>query len=83
MSAKSIVLIFLLIRTVGVNCKILSESERANRAAFIQKLLNKEKELEGRLRLVGGPDKFEGKNYSLGFINECENSKLKLSWYLI
>ncbi|KAL0811480.1 hypothetical protein ABMA28_009874 [Loxostege sticticalis] len=59
----SIVLIFLLVRTVGVFSRDLSESERANRAAFVQKLLNKRKNLEGKIRLAGGPNEFEGNVY--------------------
>lgn len=61
MKLYSIVLIFLLVRTVGVFSRDLSESERANRAAFVQKLLNKRKNLEGKIRLAGGPNEFEGK----------------------
>lgn len=41
----------------------VSESERASRAAFIQKLLNKQKHLEGRIKLLGGSNKFEGNVY--------------------
>lgn len=54
-------LMFLLIRTAEVLSKDLSASERANRAAFIQRLLNKDKYLEGRVKLVGGPNPYEGK----------------------
>lgn len=61
--AKLIVLIFLLIRTVGVQTKDLSEDERNLRAAFIQKLLNKQKNLEGRIKLLGGPNQYEGNVY--------------------
>lgn len=53
--------IFLLIRTVNVSCRDLSESERAARAAFVQRLVNKQRYLEGRVRLIGGGNKFEGK----------------------
>lgn len=58
---KSIVLILLVIRTVGVFSKDLNETERALRAAFVQKLLNKQRYLDGRIKLVGGPNRFEGK----------------------
>lgn len=57
----SLVLILLLIRTVGVLSKDLSESERSSRASFVQRLLNKRKFLEGKIRLAGGPSDFEGK----------------------
>lgn len=67
-SINLIVMVILLRHIMGVYSKILSESDRANRAAFIQKLLNKDKKLEGRLRLVGGPDEFEGKQLIL-FLN--------------
>ncbi|CAH2985030.1 unnamed protein product [Chilo suppressalis] len=43
--------------------KDLSEEERALRAAFVQKLLNKQKYLEGKIRLVGGSNDFEGNVY--------------------
>ncbi|KAG6451241.1 lysyl oxidase homolog 2 [Manduca sexta] len=56
-------LLALLIQTVGVLSRDVSESERAARAAFVQKLLNKRKHLEGKLRLVGGADKYEGNVY--------------------
>lgn len=58
---NSIVLVLLVIRTVGVQSKDLSENDRALRAAFIQKLLNKQKNLEGRIQLLGGPNRYEGK----------------------
>lgn len=57
----TVVLVLLLIRTVGVSSKDLKEKERATRASFIQSLLNKQKNLEGRIRLIGGRNKFEGK----------------------
>ncbi|XP_075986562.1 lysyl oxidase-like 2 [Anticarsia gemmatalis] len=60
---KAIVFILLAIRTVGVFSKDVSDSERSLRAAFIQKLLNKQKNLEGRIKLVGGPSKYEGNVY--------------------
>ncbi|CAK1540979.1 unnamed protein product [Leptosia nina] len=44
-------------------CKDLSENERNIRAVFIQKILNKQKHFEGRIKLVGGSDKFEGNVY--------------------
>lgn len=56
-----LILIFLVIRTAGVLSKDLDEKERTARASFVQKLLNKHKHLEGRIRLVGGKGKFEGK----------------------
>lgn len=56
-----IVLIVLLIRTVRVLSKDLSESERSLRAEFIQKLLNKKSKLEGKIKLLGGPSNYEGK----------------------
>lgn len=56
-----LILIFLVIRTVGVFSKDLDEKERTARASFVQRILNKHKYLEGRIRLVGGKDKFEGK----------------------
>lgn len=59
--ADLLILIFLVIRTIGVLSKDLDEKERTSRASFVQKLLNKHKHLEGRIRLVGGKDKFEGK----------------------
>ncbi|CAB3227745.1 unnamed protein product [Arctia plantaginis] len=60
---KSVVLILLVIRTVGVYSKDLNETERALRAAFVQKLLNKQRYLDGRIKLVGGPNRFEGNVY--------------------
>ncbi|KOB73787.1 Uncharacterized protein OBRU01_10150, partial [Operophtera brumata] len=62
-ASVTVIFIFIIIRTVGVSSRDLSESDRANRAAFIQRLLNKEKYLEGRVKLVGGPNKFEGNVY--------------------
>lgn len=56
-----LILAFLVIRTVGVLSKDLDEKERTARASFVQKLLNKHKHLEGRIRLVGGKGKFDGK----------------------
>ncbi|OWR48760.1 hypothetical protein KGM_212184A, partial [Danaus plexippus plexippus] len=44
-------------------CKDLSENERATRAAFVQRLLNSNKYLEGRIKLVGGSNKYEGNVY--------------------
>ncbi|CAH2096876.1 unnamed protein product [Euphydryas editha] len=41
----------------------LSENERASRAAFIQRLLNKQRNLEGRVKLLGGSNIFEGNVY--------------------
>lgn len=43
----------------------LSENERASRAAFIQRLLNKQRNLEARVKLLGGSDIFEGENIFL------------------
>lgn len=58
---KTIVLIILLIELTEVLCRDMSESERAARAIFIQRLLNKQKNLEGRVKLLGGETKYEGK----------------------
>ncbi|VVC94602.1 unnamed protein product, partial [Leptidea sinapis] len=44
-------------------CKDLSENERVMRAAFIQKLLNKQKYAEGRIKLMGGQTSLEGNVY--------------------
>ncbi|CAG5014156.1 unnamed protein product [Parnassius apollo] len=41
----------------------LDENQRATRANFIQKLINKKKHLEGRLKLIGGANKYEGNIY--------------------
>ncbi|XP_026754306.2 lysyl oxidase homolog 2B [Galleria mellonella] len=60
---RSILLMCVMIKTVGVLSKDLSESERSARASFIQRLLNKQKYLEGRIKLIGGPTKFEGNVY--------------------
>lgn len=60
---KSIVLFLVILKTVQVLCRDLSENERATRAAFIQRLLNKQKVLEGRIKLVGGGNKYEGNVY--------------------
>lgn len=69
MKSSTAVFIFLVIRTVGVLSRDLSESDRTNRAAFIQRLLNKEKYLEGRVKLVGGHNRFEGKFINSNMIN--------------
>ncbi|XP_026323028.1 lysyl oxidase homolog 2 [Hyposmocoma kahamanoa] len=58
-----LILIFLVIRTVGVLSKDLDEKERTARASFVQRLVNKHKHLEGRIRLIGGKDKYEGNVY--------------------
>lgn len=55
-----LIIIFLAIKNVGVSSKDLDETERSERALFVQRLLNKNKHLEGRIRLIGGRDKFEG-----------------------
>lgn len=39
----------------------LSEQERTLRAEFVQKLLNKQNRLEGKIKLLGGASKYEGK----------------------
>lgn len=65
-----IVLLIILIRTAGVLSRDLSESERAERAAFIQRLITKRKNLEGRLLLIGGPSRFEGNVSSIIHIND-------------
>lgn len=49
-------------------CRDLSENERSTRAAFIQKLLSKEKRMEGKVKLLGGYDQFEGKCLFCNFI---------------
>lgn len=67
----TIVFLHFMIIALGVLSKDLSESERANRAAFIQRLLNKDKYLEGRIKLIGGPSRFEGKIIILGSLFIC------------
>ncbi|XP_045506497.1 lysyl oxidase homolog 2B-like [Colias croceus] len=57
MQKSCIVLLF-----VSVLCRDLSENERNMRAAFIQKLLNKQKYLENKIKLLGGTE-FEGNVY--------------------
>lgn len=64
----TIVLILVLVRTVGVLSKDLSENERASRAKFVQNLLNKRKSLEAKIRLSGGPNEFEGKFLNINII---------------
>lgn len=59
---NSTLLFVMLIESIGVSGKDLSENERAGRAAFVQRLLNKKKYLEGRVKLVGG-NKYEGNVY--------------------
>uniref|UniRef100_A0A2A4J826 protein-lysine 6-oxidase n=1 Tax=Heliothis virescens TaxID=7102 RepID=A0A2A4J826_HELVI len=58
-----IVLIILLIRTVKVFGKDVSLKDRSVRAQFIQSLLNKNRKLEGRIKLTGGSSKYEGNVY--------------------
>ncbi|KPJ03811.1 Lysyl oxidase-like 2 [Papilio xuthus] len=41
----------------------LDEAQRSERANFIQKLINRRKHLEGKLKLVGGANEFEGNVY--------------------
>ncbi|XP_045490332.1 lysyl oxidase homolog 2B [Pieris rapae] len=48
---------------VSAFCRDLSEDERSTRAAFIQKLLNKQKRMEGKVKLLGGESSFEGNIY--------------------
>lgn len=54
------IILFILINILFISCRDLSESDRAFRAAFIQRLLNKDKNKEGSIRLVGGERKYEG-----------------------
>lgn len=56
-----IVLITLLVRTVRVLGRDLGERERSLKAEFIHKLLNKHNKLEGKIKLIGGMTKYEGK----------------------
>ncbi|KAL4708580.1 hypothetical protein ACJJTC_014188 [Scirpophaga incertulas] len=58
-----VVTLLYLLKSTDVTCKELSESERAARAAFVQRLLNKRKHLEGKIRLVGGSSEYEGNVY--------------------
>ncbi|KAJ8715684.1 hypothetical protein PYW07_010166 [Mythimna separata] len=58
-----IVFIILLLRTIKVLGRDLSEQERALRAEFIQRLLNKQNKLEGKIKLLGGASKYEGNVY--------------------
>ncbi|KAI8423032.1 hypothetical protein MSG28_014120 [Choristoneura fumiferana] len=44
---------------VQVFSRDVDEMERAARASFVQRLLNKYTPLEDRVRLVGGPNRFE------------------------
>lgn len=62
---NSIVLMFLLIRTVVVFSRDLSEKDRNSRAKYIQKLINKQKKYEGRIKLSGGPNRYEGMYFHL------------------
>ncbi|CAH2059220.1 unnamed protein product, partial [Iphiclides podalirius] len=41
----------------------LDEAQRAARANFVQRLINTRKHLEGKLRLIGGTNEFEGNVY--------------------
>lgn len=52
--------VIILMSLALILCKDLSENERATRAAFVQRLLNSNKYLEGRIKLVGGSNKYEG-----------------------
>ncbi|XP_023938580.2 lysyl oxidase homolog 3A [Bicyclus anynana] len=56
-------ILFILLEIVVILCKDVSDDERATRAAFIQRLLNKQKFLEGRVKLLGGTNKYEGNVY--------------------
>ncbi|XP_063369098.1 lysyl oxidase homolog 3A [Cydia amplana] len=61
---KSAVKCFIIVAVlVEVTSRDFNDTERAARAAFVQRLLNKQKLAEGRLRLVGGPNQFEGNVY--------------------
>lgn len=53
----------LLLITVQVFSRDVNETERAARASFVQRLLNKYSPFEDRVRLVGGPNRFEGKPF--------------------
>nr|XP_026498774.1 lysyl oxidase homolog 2 [Vanessa tameamea]XP_026498775.1 lysyl oxidase homolog 2 [Vanessa tameamea] len=55
--------IIMFIQFVVILSRDVSESERGTRAAFIQRLLNKQKILEGRFKLLGGSNIFEGNVY--------------------
>lgn len=55
-----LVIFLIILHFMVIFSKDVNESERASRAAFIQKLLNKQKHLEGRIKLLGGSNKFEG-----------------------
>jgi hypothetical protein len=57
---KTYIVIFMILLERTTLCKDLNETERTARAAFIQRLLTKQKYLEGKIRLVGGPSDFEG-----------------------
>ncbi|KAJ8709781.1 hypothetical protein PYW08_009785 [Mythimna loreyi] len=62
-SINLLVFTILLTRTIKVLGRDLSEHERALRAEFIQKLLNKQSKLEGKIKLLGGASKYEGNVY--------------------
>ncbi|CAH0721254.1 unnamed protein product, partial [Brenthis ino] len=63
MWVKLYVIFIFVVHFVLITSRDVNESERASRAAFIQKLLNKQKHLEGRIKLLGGSNKFEGNVY--------------------
>ncbi|KAG7297381.1 hypothetical protein JYU34_019360 [Plutella xylostella] len=60
MEVKSIVFFLFLSRILRILGRDLSEVDRNSRAAFVQKLLNRNRAAEGRVKLVGGPTRFEG-----------------------
>ncbi|KAJ2941543.1 hypothetical protein O0L34_g14596 [Tuta absoluta] len=63
LALKFLLATLLLIRTVGVESRNLNGKERAARALYVQRIINKQKYLEGRVRLVGGTNRYEGNVY--------------------
>ncbi|XP_032523492.2 lysyl oxidase homolog 2B [Danaus plexippus] len=63
MIVMNVKVVIILMSLALILCKDLSENERATRAAFVQRLLNSNKYLEGRIKLVGGSNKYEGNVY--------------------
>lgn len=59
--------LFFLMKIIRILGRDLSESERNSRAQFVQRLLNQNRISEGRLKLVGGANRYEGKCYLLWF----------------
>ncbi|XP_068625619.1 lysyl oxidase homolog 3A [Battus philenor] len=55
------ILIFLLFQ--AVLSRDLNEDQRSARANFIQKIINRRKHLDGRIKLVGGANQYEGNVY--------------------